>query len=74
MAGLYHGGGVGIGYSIHSGMTVIADGTDTAADKLDRVLTNDPGLGVVRHADAGCEKARKEASQFYPRVTLDEGE
>jgi len=55
---LHHGGGVGIGYSIHAGMVVVADGTDDAARRLERVLTTDPGTGVMRHADAGYEDAR----------------
>ncbi len=54
---LHHGGGVGIGYSIHAGMVVVADGTDAAAERLERVLTTDPGTGVMRHADAGYERA-----------------
>ena len=54
---VHHGGGVGIGNSIHAGMVVVADGTDAAAEKLDRVLTSDPGTGVMRHADAGYEEA-----------------
>ena len=54
---VHHGGGVGIGRSIHAGMVVVADGTDAAARKLERVLTNDPGTGVMRHADAGYERA-----------------
>ncbi len=54
---LHHGGGVGIGYSIHAGMVVVADGSDEAAARLERVLTTDPGMGVVRHADAGYERA-----------------
>ncbi|HSJ51656.1 MAG TPA: urocanate hydratase, partial [Actinomycetota bacterium] len=54
---VHHGGGVGIGYSIHAGMVVVADGSDDAAERLERVLTSDPGLGVVRHADAGYEEA-----------------
>ena len=54
---IHHGGGVGIGYSIHAGMVVVADGTDAAASRLERVLTTDPGTGVMRHADAGYEKA-----------------
>jgi urocanate hydratase len=54
---LHHGGGVGIGYSIHAGMVVVADGTDAAAERLERVLTGDPGTGVMRHADAGYELA-----------------
>ena len=54
---LHHGGGVGIGYSLHSGMVVVADGTEAAAERLQRVLTTDPGTGVMRHADAGYEEA-----------------
>ena len=54
---LHHGGGVGMGYSIHSGMVIVADGTDEAAARLSRVLTNDPGMGVIRHADAGYDIA-----------------
>ncbi len=54
---VHHGGGVGIGYSIHAGMVVVADGTDEAAERLERVLTTDPGMGVVRHADAGYDEA-----------------
>jgi urocanate hydratase len=54
---VHHGGGVGIGYSIHAGMVVVADGSDEAAARLERVLTTDPGTGVVRHADAGYEEA-----------------
>jgi urocanate hydratase len=58
---VHHGGGVGIGNSIHAGMVVVADGTDTAAEKLARVLTTDPGTGVMRHADAGYEDAQAAA-------------
>ena len=54
---VHHGGGVGIGLSIHAGMVIVADGTDSAARRLERVLTVDPGLGVVRHADAGYDQA-----------------
>jgi urocanate hydratase len=54
---VHHGGGVGIGYSIHAGMVVVADGTEDAAARLERVLTCDPGIGVVRHADAGYDRA-----------------
>jgi urocanate hydratase len=60
---LHHGGGVGIGYSIHAGMVVVADGTDSAADRLRRVLTCDPGTGVMRHADAGYEEAMDVAKE-----------
>jgi urocanate hydratase len=58
---LHHGGGVGMGYSIHAGMVIVADGTDDAEARLKRVLRNDPGLGVIRHADAGYEKAKEVA-------------
>ena len=54
---VHHGGGVGIGYSLHAGMVIVADGTREADEKLQRVLTCDPGLGVVRHADAGYPEA-----------------
>ena len=55
---LHHGGGVGMGYSIHAGMVIVADGTDEAAIRLSRVLRNDPGMGVIRHADAGYDVAK----------------
>src|SRR6059036_2416757 len=55
---LHHGGGVGMGYSIHAGMVIVADGTDDAALRLSKVLRNDPGLGVIRHADAGYDVAK----------------
>jgi urocanate hydratase len=54
---VHHGGGVGIGYSIHAGMVIVADGSDEAADRLERVLTTDPGTGVMRHVDAGYDEA-----------------
>ena len=54
---VHHGGGVGMGKSIHAGQVVVADGSDAAAERVRRVLTADPGLGVVRHADAGYEQA-----------------
>jgi urocanate hydratase len=54
---VHHGGGVGIGNSIHAGMVVVADGTDDAAERLERVLTADPGIGVMRHLDAGYPEA-----------------
>jgi urocanate hydratase len=60
---LHHGGGVGIGYSIHSGMVVVADGTESGDDRLQRVLTADPGTGVMRHADAGYAIARETARE-----------
>lgn len=60
---LHHGGGVGMGYSIHAGMVIVADGTDDAAARLARVLRNDPGMGVIRHADAGYERAIETAKK-----------
>ncbi|HEY4178641.1 MAG TPA: urocanate hydratase [Kofleriaceae bacterium] len=59
----HHGGGVGIGYSLHAGMVVVADGTERAARCLDRVLTSDPGMGVIRHADAGYDEAIRTADE-----------
>ena len=59
---LHHGGGVGIGNSIHAGLVIVADGTDEAAKRIQAVLTNDPGMGVARHADAGYEKAQRFAA------------
>lgn len=61
---LHHGGGVGMGYSIHAGMVIVADGTDAAAARLGRVLRNDPGMGVIRHADAGYDIAKDTARQY----------
>ncbi len=61
---LHHGGGVGMGYSIHAGMVIVADGSDDAAARLARVLRNDPGMGVIRHADAGYETATETARKF----------
>ncbi|MES2647990.1 MAG: urocanate hydratase [Bacteroidota bacterium] len=62
---LHHGGGVGMGYSIHAGMVIVADGTDDAKQRLARVLRNDPGLGVIRHADAGYELAKQTAKLHH---------
>jgi urocanate hydratase len=71
---IHHGGGVGIGYSQHAGMVVVADGTDLADRKLERVLTTDPGMGVIRHADAGYERAIEVARDRGIRIPmLDEG-
>ncbi|MCS3796908.1 urocanate hydratase [Niastella sp. OAS944] len=61
---LHHGGGVGMGYSIHAGMVIVADGTDEAAARLARVLRNDPGMGVIRHADAGYDVAQETSNKF----------
>jgi urocanate hydratase len=67
---IHHGGGVGIGRSIHAGMVVVADGTDLAARKLERVLTTDPGMGVIRHADAGYDSAQAVARERGVRVPM----
>lgn len=61
---LHHGGGVGMGYSIHSGMVIVADGTKDAEERLKRVLRNDPGMGVIRHADAGYDIAKDTARKY----------
>ncbi len=70
---IHHGGGVGIGRSIHAGQVSVADGTPLAAAKLERVLTNDPGMGVIRHVDAGYERARDIADERAVRVPMREG-
>jgi urocanate hydratase len=67
---VHHGGGVGMGYSIHAGMVVVADGTPEADARLQRVLTTDPGMGVVRHADAGYERAIEVARQRGVRLPM----
>jgi urocanate hydratase len=67
---VHHGGGVGMGYSIHAGMVVVADGTDKAAARLQRVLTTDPGTGVMRHADAGYPRAIEVARERGVRTPL----
>jgi urocanate hydratase len=69
----HHGGGVGIGNSLHAGQVIVADGTDGAARRLERVLTNDPGIGVVRHADAGYELAVETARRAGLRLPMMEG-
>jgi urocanate hydratase len=70
---LHHAGGVGIGRSIHTGQVTVADGTPLAAQKLERVLTNDPGTGVMRHVDAGYERAEEVARERGLRVPMQEG-
>ena len=70
---LHHGGGVGIGRSLHAGQVSVADGTELAAEKLRRVLTNDPGMGVIRHCDAGYELADEVADERGVRVPMREG-
>ncbi|MCH8018974.1 urocanate hydratase [candidate division KSB1 bacterium] len=67
---VHHGGGVGIGNSIHAGQVIVADGTKDAAERLERVLTNDPGIGVARHVDAGYEKAVKAAKEKGVNVPM----
>ncbi len=70
---IHHGGGTGIGYSQHAGMVVVADGTEMAAQKLARVLTSDPGMGVIRHVDAGYERAIEVAEERGVRIPMREG-
>jgi urocanate hydratase len=67
---LHHGGGVGIGKSIHAGMVVVADGTPEAEKRIERVLTYDPGMGIVRHADAGYERAIDNAKKFNIKIPM----
>jgi urocanate hydratase len=69
---IHHGGGVGMGRSIHAGQVTVADGTDLAAQKLERVLTNDPGMGIIRHVDAGYPDADKAAAERGVRVPMQE--
>jgi urocanate hydratase len=71
---IHHGGGVGIGYSQHAGMVVVADGTPLAAEKLERVLTTDPGMGVVRHVDAGYDRAIEVARERGVHVPMHGGD
>ncbi|MTV26511.1 urocanate hydratase [Nitriliruptoraceae bacterium ZYF776] len=70
---IHHGGGVGIGRSLHAGQVCVADGTELAGEKLRRVLTNDPGMGVIRHVDAGYDRANEVADERGVRVPLREG-
>ncbi|MGR3766092.1 urocanate hydratase [Rossellomorea sp. NS-SX7] len=69
----HHGGGVGMGYSLHAGMVVVADGTDLAQERLQRVLTTDPGMGVIRHADAGYDIAEKTAEKHNIQIPMKKG-
>jgi urocanate hydratase len=69
---IHHGGGVGIGRSIHAGMVCVADGTELAAQKLERVLTSDPGMGVIRHVDAGYQRAADVARERGVRIPMRE--
>ncbi|WP_375499312.1 urocanate hydratase [uncultured Jatrophihabitans sp.] len=70
---IHHGGGVGIGRSIHAGQVCVADGTDLAGQKIDRVLSNDPGMGVIRHVDAGYDRADEVAAERGVRIPMAEG-
>ena len=70
---IHHGGGVGIGRSIHAGQVAVADGTELAGEKLRRVLTNDPGMGVIRHVDAGYDRAVEVADERGVRIPMREG-
>jgi urocanate hydratase len=67
---VHHGGGVGIGKSIHAGMVVVADGTPEAEKRIERVLTYDPGMGIIRHADAGYDSAIANAKKFEIKVPM----
>jgi urocanate hydratase len=67
----HHGGGVGIGFSQHAGQVVVCDGTDEAAARIERVLTNDPMMGVIRHADAGYEIAQRCAREHGVKIPMD---
>jgi urocanate hydratase len=69
---IHHGGGVGMGRSIHAGQVTVADGTDLAAQKIERVLTNDPGMGVLRHVDAGYDEAVSTAAERGVRIPMQE--
>ncbi|HSO92165.1 MAG TPA: urocanate hydratase, partial [Arthrobacter sp.] len=69
---IHHGGGVGIGRSIHAGQVSVADGTELAAQKLERLLTNDPGMGVIRHVDAGYDRAVDVAAERGVRIPMSE--
>lgn len=69
---VHHGGGVGMGYSLHAGMVIVADGTKEAEARLERVLTTDPGMGVVRHVDAGYDLAKKTAKEKGIHIPMDE--
>src|SRR4051812_4171091 len=70
---IHHGGGVGIGRSIHAGQVCVADGTPLAGQKIERVLTNDPGTGVIRHVDAGYQDAVAVAAERGVRIPMQEG-
>jgi urocanate hydratase len=67
---IHNGGGVGIGYSLHAGQVLVADGTDAMAKRIERVLTTDPGMGVIRHVDAGYEEAKEFARKKDVKIPM----
>ena len=67
---IHNGGGVGIGYSLHAGQVTVADGTEMMAKRIERVLTTDPGMGVIRHVDAGYEEAKEFAKKAAVKVPM----
>src|SRR6476659_3449415 len=69
---IHNGGGVGIGYSLHAGQVTVADGTDAMAKRIERVLTSDPGMGIIRHADAGYEEAKQFAEEKNVKIPMSE--
>jgi len=70
---VHHGGGVGMGYAIHAGMVIVADGSKEMDERLQRVLTTDPGMGVARHADAGYERAIEVANERGVKIPMING-
>jgi urocanate hydratase len=67
---IHNGGGVGIGYSLHAGQVIVADGTDAMATRIERVLTTDPGMGIIRHADAGYDEAKEFAKKNHVTIPM----
>jgi urocanate hydratase len=68
---IHNGGGVGIGYSLHAGQVTVADGTEMMAQRIERVLTTDPGMGVIRHVDAGYDEAKEFAKKRGVKVPME---
>ncbi len=67
---IHNGGGVGIGYSLHAGQVTVADGTDAMAKRIERVLTTDPGMGIIRHVDVGYDEAKEFAKKTGVKVPM----
>jgi len=67
---VHNGGGVGIGYSLHAGQVTVADGTEMMAKRIERVLTTDPGMGIIRHADAGYDEAKRFADEKGVKIPI----